>query len=160
MSYRAVSGKEEDLSLALENVRVGCPPSHPLPNTHTELTDLRGEKEKLLSDIEQLQNEKAEIEDALPALLDKLMSVHTEVEEMHEERKTYDSAIQDMLSTYSMILEGGPELLDQPFKMDEDGEGGEGEEEEEDEEAAYQVRDYLGWIGGGWEVREATKLWC
>lgn len=97
------------------------------------ISKLRGEREKVVSDIEQLQDEKNEIEDALPVLIDRLVSLHGGIEESREEMDVYDTAMRDMNKTYAMILQpGGIDLMEDP-KVERKGRWG-GEEGEEDGE--------------------------
>ncbi|GMH73227.1 hypothetical protein TrRE_jg10130, partial [Triparma retinervis] len=115
----------------------------PIVGIRQRISNLRGEREKVMSDIEQLQGEKDEIEDALPVLIDRLVSLHGGIEESREEMGVYDTAIRDMNKTYAMILQpGGIDLMGEGGgkggRKGGWGEGGrDGEEEEEEENGEY-----------------------
>ena len=113
------------------------PPSSYFPNTPkltpfplAGISTLRGERESVLSSIEQLQSEKDELEDTLPLLISRLVTLHGGIEESRQEMGVYDGAIGDMCRTYAMILQpGGIDLMTQGGGEREKGRrerGGEG----------------------------------
>ncbi len=100
---------------------------------------MRTEKEKLLSEIDQLEAEKVEIEEVLPILMDKLLQIHSNVEDMRGERSVYETAIEDMMESYAMILQpGNAEAVWGPGGVEEGEEqGGHGEGTEGDDHHDY-----------------------
>ncbi|GMH95179.1 hypothetical protein TrVE_jg12929 [Triparma verrucosa] len=114
----------------------------PINNIRARLTDLKAEKELLVSSINQCQSEKAEIEDTLPILIERLINIHTSVEDMCNERSTYDKAILELEDTYAMIFEGQTEaLMDNPEGKLQMRNGSVAMEEEDDEETAALKRE-------------------
>jgi len=97
-----------DLSLTIPHLFTHvCGPLFSLVLTHPcpGITTLKGCREKLLAEVSQLEAEKDEIEDVLPILMEKLLSLHSSVADMHEERSVYDTALADMHEAYDMLLD-------------------------------------------------------
>ncbi|GMH65435.1 hypothetical protein TL16_g07630 [Triparma laevis f. inornata] len=114
----------------------------PINNIRARLTDLKASKELLCSSISAFQSEKTEIEDTLPLLIDRLIKIHAHVEDMYNERKTYDSAILELQNTYAMIFQGQTDaLMDNPEGTKQMRNGSVLEQEEDDEETAMLKRE-------------------
>ncbi|GMI59370.1 hypothetical protein ScalyP_jg7012 [Parmales sp. scaly parma] len=127
------------------------PQPSPIVSIRERLVQLKSSREKTTSDIEQLENEKDEIEATLPVLLSKLLSLGQSVDTLNDEREIYNESIDRMTVSFGIILDPhnddnveskGEQLMkdlqtiaarykkEQEVYDDEDGEEGEGEERE------------------------------
>lgn len=98
------------------------PPSPTIPNPpHSQgLVHLKSSREKAASDIEQLENEKAEIESTLPVLLSRLLDLGGSVDYLTSEKAIYTETIDRMSGSFGVILEPGGERAERQLGQGEE----------------------------------------
>jgi len=106
------------------------PNPSPIVSIREKLVKLKSGREKTASDIEQLENEKAEIEATLPLLLSKLIDLGGSVDYLNSEKDIYSETIGRMKGSFGVIIDPGGERSERQLGQGEEDRhfGGPGEQ--------------------------------